>query len=51
VEIVEVPTTEAESGALHTSAEAVRELIGVIEGQREELGIDRPLSSLQTLHT
>ena len=51
VEIVEVPTTDGERSALHASAETVRELTGVIEQQRSDLGIERPLSSLQTLHT
>jgi malate dehydrogenase len=43
IDVVQVPLTETENSALQASAEAVRELVTVIDGQRPELGIDSPL--------
>jgi malate dehydrogenase len=43
LEVVTVPLTSAEESALRASAEAVQELVTVIDGQRPELGIDSPL--------
>jgi malate dehydrogenase len=43
IEVVTVPLTAAENSAVQASAEAVRELVTVIDGQRPELGIEAPL--------
>ena len=43
VEVVEVPLTDDERSAVHASAEAVRELVTVIDGQRADLGITSSL--------
>jgi malate dehydrogenase len=43
IEVVEVPLSAAENSAVRASAEAVRELVTVIDGQRPELGIETPL--------
>jgi malate dehydrogenase len=42
VEVVEVPLTEDEAAALHHSAEAVRDVVDVIDQRRAEVAADLP---------
>jgi malate dehydrogenase len=42
VEVVEVPLTEDEAAALHRSAEAVRDVVDVIDQRRAEIAADLP---------